>query len=133
MQRSLTNDQIIFQINCALLKLVYTTKMKNVTLSADNSLIEQARALARLRGTTLNEAFRGWLASYTSEDVNGLKLAQTRALLDELTTPIAGHAFVPAQQAYSPTASRPPLREDFNERELRILQRLDGNATQNAS
>ena len=107
--------------------------MKNITLSADDSLIEQARALARLRGTTLNEAFRGWLASYTSEDVNGLKLAQTRAMLDELTAPIAGHAFVPAAHAYAQPANRQPLREEFNERELRILQRLDGSAPQNAS
>lgn len=100
--------------------------MKNITLSADDSLIEQARALARLRGTTLNEEFRGWLASYTSEDLNGLKLAQTRAMLDELTAPILGQAFVPEAYRFAPAASRPALREDFNERELRILKRLDG-------
>ena len=58
--------------------------MKNVTLSADDSLIEQARTLARLRGTTLNEEFRKWLASYSSEDVGGLKLAQTRAMRTDL-------------------------------------------------
>jgi hypothetical protein len=111
--------------------------MKNVTLSADDSQIEQARALARLRGTTLNEEFRGWLASYTRDDVNGLKLAQTRAMLDELTAPIAGQPFVPEAYRYSPQASRPALRDDFNERELRILQRLDGqpagNTTQSKS
>ena len=104
--------------------------MKNVTLSADDSLIEQARALARLRGTTLNEEFRKWLASYGSEDVGGLKLAQTRAMLDELSAPIAGKPFVPEDYRFAPAAQRRPLREQDgaadNEREGRILQRLDG-------
>ena len=104
--------------------------MKNVTLSADNTLIEQARALARLRGTTLNEEFRKWLASYSSEDVGGLKLAQTRAMLDELAAPIVGQHFVPMHYRFAPAALRSPLRgqdnEQDNEREARILQRLDG-------
>ena len=38
--------------------------MKNVTLSADGSLIEAARARASSEQTTLNEQFRIWLASY---------------------------------------------------------------------
>ena len=40
--------------------------MKNVTLSADEDLIEQARLLARARHTTLNAVFREWLAEYTA-------------------------------------------------------------------
>ncbi len=100
--------------------------MKNVTLSAEHTLIEQARALARLRGTTLNEEFRKWLVSYSSEDVGGLKLAQTRAMLDELSAPIAGKPFVPVDYRFEPIAQRRPLREQDNEREARILQRLDG-------
>jgi hypothetical protein len=107
--------------------------MKNVTLSAEGQLIEQARALARLRGTTLNEEFRKWLASYASEDLNGLKLAQTRAMLDELTAPIAGLAFVPAAQRFTPDAARRPLREEFNEREMRILRRLDAHTANGAA
>lgn len=107
--------------------------MKNVTLSAENQLIEQARALARLRGTTLNDEFRKWLASYTSEDLNGLKLAQTRAMLDELTAPIAGQAFVSAAHRFTPDAAKLPLREEFNERELRILRRLDGHPADGAA
>ena len=107
--------------------------MKNVTLSAENSLIDQARALARLRGTTLNEAFRGWLAGYAREDVDGLKLAQTRAMLDDLSTPIAGKPFLPADYRFAPASQRRPLREQDgdadNEREARILQRLDGAAS----
>ena len=38
--------------------------MKNVTLSADEHLIEAARERARAEHTTLNEQFRIWLASY---------------------------------------------------------------------
>ena len=39
--------------------------MKNITLSADEKLIEAARARARSENTTLNEQFRRWLADYT--------------------------------------------------------------------
>jgi predicted nucleic acid-binding protein len=35
--------------------------MKNITLSADESLIEAARERARADQTTLNKAFRVWL------------------------------------------------------------------------
>lgn len=35
--------------------------MKNVTLSAEEELIEQARQIARAKHTTLNQAFRDWL------------------------------------------------------------------------
>ena len=38
--------------------------MKNVTLSADDSLIEAARRRANAEGTTLNAQFRRWLADY---------------------------------------------------------------------
>jgi uncharacterized protein YllA (UPF0747 family) len=43
---------------------VYTVNMKNVTFSASEDLIESARERARQEHTTLNEAFRAWLASY---------------------------------------------------------------------
>jgi hypothetical protein len=51
--------------------LVYTVlvywgvPMKNITLSADEDLIEAARARARAEHTTLNEQFRRWLGEYT--------------------------------------------------------------------
>jgi len=45
--------------------IVYTILMKNVTLSADENLIERARMIARSRETTLNDEFRAWLANYT--------------------------------------------------------------------
>ncbi|MBE0547195.1 MAG: hypothetical protein IH627_05925 [Rubrivivax sp.] len=38
--------------------------MKNITLSADEHLIEAARERARAEHTTLNEQFRRWLAGY---------------------------------------------------------------------
>lgn len=38
--------------------------MRNVTLSADEHLIDQARRLAQSQHKTLNQAFREWLESY---------------------------------------------------------------------
>jgi hypothetical protein len=40
--------------------------MKNITLSAEESLIERARVIAQSRHTTLNEEFRRWLEDYTA-------------------------------------------------------------------
>ena len=42
--------------------------MKNITLSADEKVIEAARARARAEHTTLNEAFRRWLEHYTRRE-----------------------------------------------------------------
>jgi len=39
--------------------------MRNITLSADEDLIESARRKAESEKTTLNNLFRGWLSSYT--------------------------------------------------------------------
>ena len=38
--------------------------MKNITLSADDQLIEAAREQARSEHTTLNDQFRLWLTEY---------------------------------------------------------------------
>lgn len=38
--------------------------MKNITLSAEESLIREARRKARKERTTLNALFRQWLARY---------------------------------------------------------------------
>jgi len=46
--------------------IVYTKAVKNITLSAEESLIMQARKAAADQNTTLNAAFREWLASYTT-------------------------------------------------------------------
>jgi hypothetical protein len=59
-------------------------KMKNITLSADDDLIEAARARARAENTTLNEAFRRWLMGYARRDtlapkaMEAIKDLQTR-------------------------------------------------------
>ena len=39
--------------------------MKNVTFRAEESLIEQARIVAKQQRKTLNAAFREWLAEFT--------------------------------------------------------------------
>jgi hypothetical protein len=40
--------------------------MKNITLSADESLIDQARLVAKSQHKTLNAAFREWLEQFTA-------------------------------------------------------------------
>ncbi len=42
--------------------------MKNITLSADEGLIEAARERARAEHTTLNEQFRRWLKDYARRE-----------------------------------------------------------------
>ena len=37
---------------------------RNITFSADEALIEEAREAARAENTTLNEQFRQWLEQY---------------------------------------------------------------------
>ncbi|HTW22806.1 MAG TPA: hypothetical protein VMD78_04360 [Candidatus Baltobacteraceae bacterium] len=44
--------------------------MRNITLSADEDLIEQARLVAKSQRTTLNAAFREWLRQYTLRSGN---------------------------------------------------------------
>ena len=46
----------------------YFRAMKNITLSADEHLIEMARAEARIRKTSLNSLFREWLEDLTKRD-----------------------------------------------------------------
>lgn len=42
--------------------------MKNITLSADENLIEAARRRAASEHTTLNEQFRLWLTNYVRRE-----------------------------------------------------------------
>ncbi len=56
--------------------------MKNITLSADETLIEQARLVAQARHKTLNAAFREWLEQYASQSGGG---AAVEALMHRLT------------------------------------------------
>ena len=41
--------------------------MKNITLSAEDRVLDRARELARRRSTTLNQMFRDWLGELTAE------------------------------------------------------------------
>ena len=53
--------------------------MKNITLSAEEHLIEAARRRARQERTTLNAAFRAWLVHYTNQ---AQRLAEYDAAVD---------------------------------------------------
>jgi len=55
--------------------------MKNITLSADESLIQQARRVAESENKTLNAAFREWLEHYAARAGRG---ASFRALIHRL-------------------------------------------------
>jgi hypothetical protein len=74
--------------------------MKNITLSAEASLIEAARSQARARQTTLNEQFRIWLASYA---------AQPPVVEDAL-------AEVDRMRTYARTKGKRFTRDEMNER-----------------
>ncbi len=69
---------------------MYTEIVKNVTLSADENLLEQARLVARSRRTTLNAAFREWLVQYTAQAGDS---RQFDALMDRLRHVRAGRRF----------------------------------------
>lgn len=45
---------------------VYTGPVRNITLSADEAVIDRAREAAAAQHTTLNAAFRRWLAEFSS-------------------------------------------------------------------
>jgi len=73
--------------------------MKNVTLSADERLIEEARARARAEHTTLNDAFRRWLAEYAAQP----RAADAMAVIAEL-------------RGYVRTGGRKFTRDEMNAR-----------------
>jgi hypothetical protein len=45
--------------------------MKNITLSADEGVLQQARRRAGSEHRTLNDIFRQWLAQYVSQSTAG--------------------------------------------------------------
>ncbi|MGB3683818.1 MAG: hypothetical protein WA990_15180 [Rubrobacteraceae bacterium] len=74
--------------------------MKNITLSADERLIEAARERARAEHTTLNEQFRLWLADYARREQQA---ERAMAVVREL-------------QGTVRTGGRKFTREEMNER-----------------
>ena len=74
--------------------------MKNITLSADATLIEAARERAREEHTTLNEQFRCWLEEYARCRE---KADDAMAVLEKIRT-------------YARSGGRRFSREEMNER-----------------
>jgi hypothetical protein len=74
--------------------------MKNITLNADEELIEAARARARAEHTTLNEQFRRWLAEYARRERSA---DEAIAVIREL-------------RGYVSTGGRKFTRDEMNER-----------------
>lgn len=74
--------------------------MKNITLSADAGLIEEARERARREHTTLNAQFRLWLQEYTQRQQRADKALE---VIRELRT-------------YVRTGGQKFTREQMNER-----------------
>lgn len=64
--------------------------MRNITLSADEGLIEQAREAARSRKTTLNQLFREWLTQVAGTKEREQQVAQ---LLKRVSYADAGGKF----------------------------------------
>jgi hypothetical protein len=64
--------------------------MKNITLSADEHLIEQARLLAKSQHKTLNAMFREWLEQVTAQ-TGGVQ--EFEALMKRLKHVQAGRRF----------------------------------------
>jgi hypothetical protein len=60
---------------------VYTGRVRNITLSAEEELINKARVTAQVNNTTLNAAFRAWLEEYTSSQD---RVEQYKALMLDL-------------------------------------------------
>lgn len=62
-------------------------EVKNITLSADERLIEAARQRARAERTTLNEQFRRWLSDYVDRERQAdLAMAVVHSLQSKLRT-----------------------------------------------
>lgn len=69
---------------------VHCISMKNITLSADEDLIEQARLVARAQRKTLNAAFREWLAQFAGLAGNA---KEAELLMKRLSHVKAGRRF----------------------------------------
>ncbi len=64
--------------------------LKNITLSADEELIRQARARARRNHTTLNAEFRVWLERFGRREEAGVSYAE---LMDRIGYASPGRRF----------------------------------------
>lgn len=64
--------------------------IKNITLSADETLIQQARRRANAENTTLNDLFRAWLEQYVAKPAAA---DQYLALMQQMKHIQAGRQF----------------------------------------
>lgn len=64
--------------------------LKNITLSAEGRLIQQAREKAMKSKKSLNEVFREWLVRYTKEN---RRITDYEALMKRLSYVKAGRHF----------------------------------------
>lgn len=69
---------------------VYTRFVKNVTFSADEDLIEQARSIAKSQRKSLNDLFREWLLQLTARNGNA---SEVKSLMRRLRHVNAGRRF----------------------------------------
>ena len=74
--------------------------MRNITLSADERLIDAARERARAEHTTLNELFRRWLSDYTQRQAQA---ERALAVADRIAS-------------YASSGGRKFSRDEMNER-----------------
>ena len=73
--------------------LIREATVKNITLSAEEDLIESAREQARKRRTTLNAEFRRWLEQYAGGTDDGRsRVASFRSLMEDLSDVSTGGA-----------------------------------------
>ena len=64
--------------------------IKNITLTADESLIREARRRASSENTTINELFREWLTGYIARSAAGNQYVD---LMQRLSHVDAGRVF----------------------------------------
>ena len=67
--------------------------MRNITLSAADTLIDRARERARAQGVSLNDEFRKWLASYVQGEGSQSAVTRFRAVMQTLPQVDAGRVF----------------------------------------
>ena len=61
--------------------------MKNITLGADENLIDEARRRALSQNTTLNAKFRQWLEDYVGRERQAVRALETmRELQGKIST-----------------------------------------------
>lgn len=57
-----------FGVRTSTVYTVLGSSLRNITLSADEKVIERARERARAERSTLNEQFRRWLERYAAQN-----------------------------------------------------------------